>query len=75
MCDGLLLRLDLHESQEKLQDLLKECSDGLGVCRKHMMSAGLDWGQVGAVLQSAGPYVMSFKKHTRTAKNLLSGCS
>ena len=73
------MRLTTFESQDQLIALLDQASAGLANCRKAMSVVdptgqdGLE--NVRVAVERAKPYIMAFKKHERTALDLILGCS
>ena len=71
------LRLEKFESQEKLAEMICKSGENLSSLRKEMMLVNVTHDgamqTISDILQRASPYVQSYKKHTKTAKDLLPG--
>ena len=69
------LRLEKFEAQQKLAEMIEASGLGMSECRKAMMkvkpSEPNARAEVEAILQRAEQYVLAFKKHTKTAQNLI----
>ena len=72
------VRLDKFESQKELADLIKQSSDGMDGIRKQLIMISLmepgARDSVRHLLMLANPFIVAFKKHTKTATSLLLGC-
>ncbi|CAE7212524.1 unnamed protein product, partial [Symbiodinium sp. CCMP2456] len=64
------------ESQGQLIGLIEAAKLGLAECRKEMGAINLDdvdaWTRVSHMCEKTKPFVVSYKKHTRTAQSLIS---
>ena len=76
---ALHLRLAKFESQKELADLINQSSSGMGDIRQQMISVDLMDPQapdfIRRLLHRAAAFVAGYKKHTKTAVNLLLGQS
>ena len=76
---ALHLRLAKFESQKELADLINQSSSGMGDISQQMISVDLMDPQapdfIRRLLHRAAAFVAGYKKHTKTAVNLLLGQS
>lgn len=67
-------RLDNFESQDKLQDIIITTATELQAYRRQMQGVNLDADtalmDVETVLRAAKPFILSYRKHSKTAMNL-----
>ena len=79
VCAKLTQELEDLETQDKLITMINAASEGMATARRDISNIKLEededaWSKVCAIVERTRPYVLAYKKHTRTGQSLTLGC-